>query len=84
MSDQTNIENYELKETALINNGESENARLYIGKVFENWVKCDSFMSEWGRSKGFNVIKNRVYREGEIIRRKTYICQHDRKHFKED
>ncbi|CAG8757435.1 22167_t:CDS:2, partial [Gigaspora rosea] len=78
MSDQNNIESYELEETALINNGESENARLYTGKVFENWKECDSFMSEWRRSKGFNVIKDRVYREGEIIRRRTYICQHGR------
>ncbi|CAG8820922.1 16999_t:CDS:2, partial [Gigaspora margarita] len=52
MSDQTNIESYELEETALINNSESENAKLYIGKVFENW--------------------------DEIIRRRTYICQHER------
>ncbi|CAG8797045.1 16081_t:CDS:1, partial [Gigaspora rosea] len=77
MSDQTNIESYELEETALINNGENENAK-YIGKVFENWVECDLFMSEWRRNKGFKVIKDRVYRESEIIRRRTYICQHGR------
>ncbi|RIB27510.1 hypothetical protein C2G38_2160356 [Gigaspora rosea] len=57
------IESYELEETALINNGESENTRLYIGKVFENWIEYNLFISEWRRSKGFNVIKNHVYRE---------------------
>ncbi|CAG8810306.1 46298_t:CDS:1, partial [Gigaspora margarita] len=57
MSNQTNIKSYELEKTVLINNDKSENARLYIGKVFENWVECDSFMGEWGRNKGLTLLK---------------------------
>ncbi|CAG8784580.1 45522_t:CDS:2 [Gigaspora margarita] len=45
MSDQTNIESYELEEATMINNSEYENTRLHIGKVFENWVEYDLFMN---------------------------------------
>ncbi|CAG8793708.1 13469_t:CDS:1, partial [Cetraspora pellucida] len=75
MSEQTNLESYEPERTALINS-ESEGARLYTGKVFNNWAECDLFISEWGKSKGFNIVKDHVHREEGIIRRRTYICQH--------
>ncbi|CAG8795668.1 3116_t:CDS:2 [Gigaspora margarita] len=45
---------------------ERDAARLFTGKVFENW-------EQW-----FTVVKDRVYREEGIVRRRTYICQHGR------
>src|ERR1041385_2424364 len=37
-------------------------------------------MNEYGKSNGFTVIKDHVQREGDIIRRRTYICEHGRKY----
>ncbi|CAB4403808.1 unnamed protein product [Rhizophagus irregularis] len=48
------------------------------GKVFTSWTMCDQFINNWG--KGFGVIKDKVVREGEDIRRRTYICEHGRKY----
>ncbi|RGB23426.1 hypothetical protein C1646_774512 [Rhizophagus diaphanus] len=33
-----------------------------------------------GKNKGFGIIKNRVTKEGDYIRRKTYICKHGKKY----
>ena len=57
-------------------NAESDSANLFTGKVFENWSICDQFISNWGKSKGFGVIKDRVTKEGDNIRRRVYICEH--------
>src|SRR3954449_12446405 len=62
------------------NKAESNSADLFTGKVLENWPTCDSFINKWSKSKGFNVIKDRVYREGDIIRRRVYICEHGKNH----
>lgn len=59
---------------------ESISADLFTGKVLENWPTCDLFISQWGKSKGFNVIKDRVHREGDVIRRRVYICEHGKNH----
>ena len=61
-------------------NTESNSAELFTEKVFESWPLCDEFISEWGKTRGFNVIKDRVQKEGDKIRRRTYICEHGRKH----
>ena len=61
-------------------NAESDFANLFTGKVFENWSICDQFISNWGKSKGFGVIKDRVTKEGDNIRQRVYICEHGKKH----
>lgn len=61
-------------------NTESDSANLFTGKVFASWLLCDQFMSNWDKSKGFGVIKNRVVKVGDNIRRRTYICEHGKKH----
>ncbi|CAB5367005.1 unnamed protein product [Rhizophagus irregularis] len=37
-------------------------------------------MNEWGKNKGFGIIKDRVTKEGDYIRRRTYICEHGKKY----
>lgn len=61
-------------------NAESASADLFTGKVFASWSICDEFLSAWSKSKGFNVIKDKVVREGDNIRRRIYICEHGRKY----
>ena len=34
----------------------------------------------WGKSKGFGVIKDKVVKEGDTIRRRLYICEHGKKY----
>ena len=59
-------------------NVESDFAGLYTGKILENWTICDQFISNWSKSKGFGVIKDKVIKEGDDIRRRSYICEHGR------
>jgi len=59
-------------------NVESDFAGLYTGLIFENWTICDQFISNWGKSKGFGVIKDKVIKEEDDIRRRSYICEHGR------
>jgi hypothetical protein len=61
-------------------NAESGSASLFTGKVFASWPICDQFMSNWSKSRGFSVIKDRVTREGNNIRRRVYICEHGKQH----
>jgi len=61
-------------------NAESDSANLFTEKVFENWSICDQFISNWSKSKGFGVIKDRVTKEGDNIRRRVYICEHGKKY----
>ena len=61
-------------------NAESDSANLFTEKVFENWSICDQFISNWSKSKGFGVIKDRVTKEGDNIRQRVYICEHGKKH----
>ncbi len=44
-----------------LNKVEGDFVNLYIGKVFSNWSNCESFISNWAKSKGFNIIKDRVH-----------------------
>ncbi|CAG8837528.1 8310_t:CDS:1, partial [Gigaspora margarita] len=60
----------------ITNNSEKETSVLFTGKILANWAICDSFIIDWSRKKGFNVIKDRVHRENNIIRRRTYVCEH--------
>jgi hypothetical protein len=53
---------------------------LFAGQVFISWDLCDSFMLDFGKSKGFNIIKDRVMREEDLIGRRTYICEHGKKY----
>ena len=61
-----------------LNRVEDDFASLYTGKVFANWSACDLFISNWAKSKGFKVVKDRVHREEGVIRRRVYICEHGR------
>ncbi|CAG8574388.1 6369_t:CDS:2, partial [Gigaspora rosea] len=63
---------------SFIGSAESDASMLFSGKVFSNWVICDSFIVEWDKNQGFNVVKDRVDHENNIIRRRTYVCQHAR------
>lgn len=58
----------------------SSTTSLYEGKVFSSWELCDVFMNELGKNKGFSIIKDRVTKEGDYIRRRTYICEHGKKY----
>jgi hypothetical protein len=49
-------------------NAENDSAELFTGKVLASWQICDQFISDWGMSRGFCVIKDRVTREGDKIR----------------
>ncbi|CAG8856117.1 25993_t:CDS:1, partial [Gigaspora margarita] len=62
----------------VINSAENDASKLYTGKRLSNWEMCDLFMVEWSRDRGFNVVKDRVSRENNVIRRRTYICEHGR------
>ncbi|RIB00500.1 hypothetical protein C2G38_2051576 [Gigaspora rosea] len=57
-----------------------EESNLYEGKKFSNWIICDSFLDKWSKSRGFNIIKDRVFKDGDIVRRRSYICEHGKKY----
>ena len=61
-------------------NAESDSASLFTGKVLASWSICDQLISNWGKRRGFGVIKDRVTREGDKIRRRVYICEHGKQH----
>src|ERR1043165_5000380 len=61
-------------------NAENDSAELFTRKVLASWQICDQFISDWGMSRGFCVIKDRVTREGDKIRRRVYICEHGKKY----
>src|SRR5271155_1001836 len=61
-------------------NAESNLAELFTSKVLESWPVCDQFINAWGKGKGFNVIKDKVERDGDRIRRRVYICKHGKKY----
>ena len=61
-------------------NVESDSASLFTGKILSSWTVCDEFISNWGKSQGFGVIKDKVLRDENGIRRRTYICEHGRKY----
>src|SRR5262249_24923345 len=66
-----------------MNNMDTDDDRrtsLFVGKVFTSWEQCDEFMINFGKSNGFNVIKDKVVKEGDIIRNRRYICEHGKKH----
>ncbi|CAG8692325.1 37731_t:CDS:1 [Gigaspora margarita] len=79
--DDENFENTENRTStsqvaSFINSAKSDALVLFSGKVLSNWVICDSFIIEWGKNQGFNVVKDHVDRKNNIIRRRTYVCQH--------
>ena len=40
-----------------VNSNTSSTASLFEGKVFTSWNLYDSFLNDWGKNKGFGVIK---------------------------
>ncbi|CAB4414213.1 unnamed protein product [Rhizophagus irregularis] len=62
---------------AILSN-EDEHVLLYTGKRFELWDDCEDFVSAWAKRQGFRIIKDRVVRDGGVIRCRTYICSHGR------
>jgi hypothetical protein len=63
-----------------MNNSGFSTTSLHEGQVFPSWKLCDSFMNEWSKNKGFGIIKDRVTKKGDYIRRRTYICEHRKKY----
>ncbi|CAG8791728.1 39133_t:CDS:2 [Gigaspora margarita] len=61
-----------------ISSNEIASSDLFTNKVFPTWDSCDLFISEWAKKKGFRTKKDRVYHEGEVIRKRTYLCDHTR------
>jgi hypothetical protein len=55
---------------------EVASSELFSGKVFQTWDDCDSFLDSWSKKNGFRLKKDRVEREGGVIRRRTYLCDH--------
>lgn len=37
-------------------------------------------MNEWDKNKGFDIIKDRVTKKEDYTRRRTYICEHEKKY----
>lgn len=62
----------------MILSNENDYVLLYSGKRFKLWEECESFISAWAKHQGFRAIKDRVHRDGGVIRRRTYICSHGR------
>ncbi|CAG8776606.1 11004_t:CDS:2 [Dentiscutata erythropus] len=60
----------------MINSAEDDAFKLYTRKRLSNWEICDLFIVEWSRDRGFNIVKDHVCCENNVIRRKTYICEH--------
>jgi len=63
-----------------IDSSTSSNASLFEGKIFTSWELCDSFLNGWGKDNGFGIVKDRVTKKGDSIRRRTYICEHGKKY----
>ncbi|CAG8683705.1 13981_t:CDS:2 [Gigaspora margarita] len=57
-----------------------EENRLYEGKKFSSWNICDLFLDKWSRSRGFKIIKDHVFKDGNIVRRRSYICEHGKRY----
>src|SRR5437763_16843922 len=61
-------------------NIEGVSSSLFSEKILASWSICDKFMICWSKSKGFGVIKDKVVKEGDTIRRRLYICEHGKKY----
>ncbi|CAG8808546.1 19115_t:CDS:1, partial [Dentiscutata erythropus] len=57
-----------------------EELNLYKGKKISNWIICDLFLDKWSKSRGFKIIKDRVFKDGDIVWRRSYICEHGKKY----
>ncbi|CAG8541922.1 19531_t:CDS:2, partial [Gigaspora rosea] len=57
-----------------------EENSLYKGKKFSSWIICDSFLDKWSKSRGFKIIKNRVFKDSNVVRRRSYICEHGKRY----
>ncbi|CAG8667944.1 2359_t:CDS:2, partial [Ambispora gerdemannii] len=57
---------------------EIELITLDVGRTFSTWDSCELFLKEWAKKQGFRIVKDRVYREEGVIRRRTFICVHSR------
>ncbi|CAG8764316.1 23057_t:CDS:2, partial [Gigaspora margarita] len=53
-------------------------ASLCSGKRFPTWEACERFLNDWAKEQGFRIVKDRVQCEGDIIRRRTFLCEHSR------
>ncbi|CAG8695672.1 1636_t:CDS:1, partial [Dentiscutata heterogama] len=57
-----------------------EKPNLYEGKKFSNWIICNSFLDKWSKSRGFKIIKDRIFKDSDIVWRRSYICEHEKKY----
>src|SRR5687768_18315663 len=57
---------------------ESQSSTLYSEKIFLTWKACENFLNEWVKRQGFRIIKARVHRNDGIIRRRSFMCDHER------
>src|SRR2546430_14152226 len=62
----------------LILHNEEEDVSLFSGRRFTSWEECEKFLDEWSKIQGFRLIKDRVTRDEDGIRRRTFICCHGR------
>lgn len=44
------------------------------GKRFPTWDTCETFISKWAKYQGFRIIKGRIQRDDDAIRRRTFQC----------
>ncbi|CAG8626642.1 13925_t:CDS:2 [Gigaspora rosea] len=57
-----------------------EENSLYEGKKFSSWIICDSFLDKWSKSRGFKIIKDRVFKDDNIVLKRSYIHEHGKKY----
>ncbi|CAG8739279.1 34464_t:CDS:2, partial [Gigaspora margarita] len=57
-----------------------EGNSLYEGIKFSSWIICDSFLDKWSKSRGFKIIKDRVFKDDNIVRRRSYICEYRKRY----
>ncbi|RIA98339.1 hypothetical protein C1645_870788 [Glomus cerebriforme] len=62
----------------IILSNKDEHSLLYSGKKFKLWEDCEIFINKWAKLQGFQIIRDRVTHEGDIICHRTYICSYDR------
>ena len=45
---------------------------------FSSWKACETFINKWAKEQGFYLVKDRVFRENGVLRRRTFVCNHSR------
>ncbi|RIB06960.1 hypothetical protein C2G38_2046388 [Gigaspora rosea] len=56
---------------------EIESSSLFSEKQFDTWDRCELFLNEWAKNKGFHLIKDHVTQENGFFCRRTYLYDHE-------